>query len=202
MLLFSSLSSACAYDDSQACFLRVSFSRTSLFPSKHGFWDGPCSQSLLVVRVWVALEETYTASFSPGRPCGYDAGFFFHEPGALLPYKISEADGLLSSPHRKSPPARGTWWGFLPGSPMWMFLIDSFSPFLQPSPCERIIPCAGSDNALSPTWGGGAGAKPLWEAVGALSAWWRRRLRGAEQPYKKAHAEMSSLLRTTQHALN
>lgn len=124
MLLFSSLSSACAYDDSQACFLRVSFSRTSLFPSKHGFWDGPCSQSVLdVAWVWVALEETYAASFSPGRPRGYDAGFFFHEPGALLPCKISEADGLLSSPHRKSPPARGTWWGFLPGSPMWMFLI-------------------------------------------------------------------------------
>lgn len=52
-------------------------------------------------------------------------------------------------------------------------------------PRERIIRCVGSDKALSPTWWGCAGAKPLREAVGALSAWRQCRLWTAEQPYRK-----------------
>lgn len=125
MLLFSSLSSAGAYSDSQACFLHASILRMSLSPSKCVFWDGPCSQSLLEKVVWVCVtpEETCTTSPSPSRPNGYDACFFFHKMGALFPCKISEADGLLSSPRCKSPPARGAWWDILPRSPVWVFLI-------------------------------------------------------------------------------
>lgn len=44
----------------------------------------------------VTPEETCAASASPGRLHGYGACFFFHKPGALLPCKTSEADGLLS----------------------------------------------------------------------------------------------------------
>lgn len=108
------------------------------------------------------------------RPHGCDTHFFFRNlephcawkkplslvgcfplPAANLPQQEAP-DGILSLDGKFS---------------TYVDVPNTFSPFLNLSPCERLTHRMGSDNVLSPTWQGGTGTKLFWEVAGALRAW-------------------------------
>lgn len=107
---------------------------------------------------------------------------------------------FLSSPCCKSPPARGAWWDIFPKSP-----LCTFPALFLPScnlPPWKDYPLCGEQQGAEPyvvrlRWGKAPlGSSGISERVATVAT------QDGRTALQKVRAEMSGLLRTTQHALD